>query len=89
MKCPKHDEDGLSCIQCALSRAIGHLDELQEIIEYLDGEKDKSQAKLLVRDNIDDLSILQKSLRTFLNKLNPEIESWKRVTTQLTRNAQI
>ena len=98
MKCPKGNpgecihgmvDDGLNCIQCALSRAMGHMDELQEIIEYMDGEKDKPRADLLIRDNVDDLNTLQKSIRTFVSKINPEIESWKRVVTQLTREKAV
>ena len=83
-------DDGLDCIQCAQLRAVGHLDELQDLADYLNEEKDKNGAdNRLVEDNIDDLEILTKSLRTFVNRINPEIESWKRVTTQLTHEKAV
>ena len=70
-------DDGLDCVQCKIEQVQCDLD---DAIGYLDDwDEDPEEANYT-----DQIRPLLNGVKQFVNKINPEIESWKRVVTQLT-----
>jgi len=71
------DDDGVDCIQCKIGQAQSDLD---DALGYLnDWDEDPEEA-----DYTSEIRPLLNRAKQFVNKINPEIDSWKRVVTQLT-----
>jgi len=75
-------DDGVSCIQCKIRQVQGDLD---DAIGYLDDWDENPEES----NYTDQIRPLLNHIKQFVNKINPEIESWKRVVTQLTHEKAV
>jgi len=70
-------DDGIDCIQCKIEQVQC---DLADAIGYLDDWDEGPEEA----DYTGEIRPLLNRVKQFINKINPEIESWKRVVTQLT-----
>jgi len=75
-------DDGIDCIQCKIGQVQSDLDDALGYID--DWDEDPEEA-----DYTNEIRPLLNRTKQFVNKINPEIDSWKRVVSKLTHEKAV